>query len=104
MTTKTKAPAKTTKNLVVPLDANLKSQVKDILDQLGLNQSQIVVALFKEIARTKRIPLSFDLNDPRVRQATPQEARAIEEAWSSGIATPQEVAEIEQELGIKLAY
>jgi addiction module RelB/DinJ family antitoxin len=54
-----------TKNLVVPLESNLKDEVKEILTELGLNQSQVVSALYKEIARTKRVPLSFDLNDSR---------------------------------------
>lgn len=55
----------TTKNLVVPIETHLKDEVKAILARLGLNQSQVVAALYKEIARTKKIPLSFDLNDSR---------------------------------------
>ncbi|MBC7471695.1 MAG: type II toxin-antitoxin system RelB/DinJ family antitoxin [candidate division SR1 bacterium] len=55
----------TTKNLVVPIETHLKDEVKAILVRLGLNQSQVVSALYKEIARTKKVPLSFDLNDTR---------------------------------------
>ncbi len=53
----------TKSQLIIPLDKNLKSEVKVILEELGLNQSQVVVSLFKQIARTKKVPLSFDLND-----------------------------------------
>jgi addiction module RelB/DinJ family antitoxin len=59
----------TTKNLVVPIETHLKDEVKAILVRLGLNQSQVVSALYKEIARTKKIPLSFDLNDTRETDA-----------------------------------
>jgi addiction module RelB/DinJ family antitoxin len=66
-----------TKNLVVPLESNLKDEVKEILTELGLNQSQVVSALYKEIARTKKVPLSFDLNDSR--NPNKEEQAAIED-------------------------
>jgi addiction module RelB/DinJ family antitoxin len=77
MLTKTLVKTKTTKNLVVPIESELKKNVQEILDALGLNQSQIVVAFFKEIARTRKVPLSFNLND--AREPTSQEKLAIEE-------------------------
>jgi addiction module RelB/DinJ family antitoxin len=58
-----KTPPKTKSQLIVPLDTDLKLKVKNILEELGLNQSQVIVSFFKEIARTNKVPLSFDLND-----------------------------------------
>jgi antitoxin component of RelBE/YafQ-DinJ toxin-antitoxin module len=65
-------------NLVVSLDSELKSEVKSILEELGLNQSMVVAALYKEISRTKKVPLSFDLND-NYRYPTKSEIPAIED-------------------------
>jgi antitoxin component of RelBE/YafQ-DinJ toxin-antitoxin module len=66
-----------TQNLVVPLEIGLKNDVKSILHELGLNQSQVVSALYKQISRTRKVPLSFDLNDSR--NPTKEESQAIEE-------------------------
>jgi addiction module RelB/DinJ family antitoxin len=53
----------TKSQVIIPVDKNLKSEVKAILAELGLNQSQVVISLFKQIVRTGKVPLSFDLND-----------------------------------------
>ena len=103
---KSAKPAKKTSNLVVPLDPKLKKIVQLILAELGLNQSQLVTSLYKEVARTRKIPLSFDLKDEWVnaREATPEEAKAIQEGLDSGVASEEEVADLEKLLGIKLSY
>jgi antitoxin component of RelBE/YafQ-DinJ toxin-antitoxin module len=44
---------------------------------MGLNQCQVVSALYKEIARTRKVPLSFDLND--ARETDTQEKKAIDQ-------------------------
>ncbi len=55
--------AHTIQKLTIALDKDLKDQVREILESLGLNQSQAVIAFFKEIVRTGKVPLSFDTND-----------------------------------------
>jgi len=104
--TKTTSKTKKTSNLVVPLDPKLKKVVQSILAELGLNQSQLVTSLYKEVARTRKIPLSFDLTDEwaNAREATPEEAKAIQEGLDSGVASAEEVADLEKLLGIKLSY
>jgi addiction module RelB/DinJ family antitoxin len=107
MSTKTlNTTKKKTSNLVVPIDTDLKKQVQTILNSVGLNQSQLVNALFLEIVRTHKIPLSFDLNDnwANTRKATIEEAEAIEKSIASGIASNNEIELAEQEIGINLSY
>ena len=70
-------PQKTQPKLVVPLDADNKAKVQQILKELGLSQAQVVKALWKEIERTGRVPLSFDLND--AREPTSEERRALDD-------------------------
>ena len=77
-----------TKTLVIPIDAEIKEQVKYILTELGLNQSQVVNALFREIARTKRVPLSFDLNQ-KSSNLTPIEQKILDEYYANPISLSQ---------------
>jgi addiction module RelB/DinJ family antitoxin len=59
--------SKTTKNTKVEKFHNIQARVdsktnveaEEVLDKLGLSKSQVVIALFKQIALKKRIP--FDL-------------------------------------------
>ena len=92
-----------TSNLVVPMDPELKKVVQAILAELGLNQSQLVVGMFKEVARTRKVPLSFDLNDKwsNARQATIEEAQAIEAGLASGFLTPLETENFLNEIGFR---
>lgn len=77
-----------TKTLVIPIDAEIKEQVKYILAELGLNQSQVVNALFREIARTKRVPLSFDLNQ-KSSNLTQIEQKILDEYYANPISLSQ---------------
>lgn len=50
-------------NVQVKVDEDIKIQLKEILDELGLNITDAVNLFFHEIVRTKKIPVTLDLSD-----------------------------------------
>jgi hypothetical protein len=75
--------------------AQLLEIENNLLNTLNLEDLEILVSdLYQKIKEKKEtIP---------IRQATPEEAKAIQEGLDSGIASQEEVREVEKVLGIHL--
>lgn len=56
------------KRVQVNVDRSLANEAEDVMDELGLNPTVVINALYKEIVATGRIPLSFSLT-PEQRTA-----------------------------------
>lgn len=50
-------------NLTVRIESNLKKDVHQILDSLGLNQSTVINMLYRQIVLNKKIPFEISLLD-----------------------------------------
>lgn len=50
--------------MTIRTDTELKSQVEDILDQLGMNISGAVNMFFHQIVRERAVPLNLSLDKP----------------------------------------
>lgn len=51
-------------SMTIRTDAELKAQVEDILDQLGMNISGAVNMFFHQIVRERAVPLNLSLDRP----------------------------------------
>jgi antitoxin component of RelBE/YafQ-DinJ toxin-antitoxin module len=73
-------------NLVIPINTDLKNKVKSVLDKLGFTQAGFIKAIYAEVARTGKLPLSLNSNDDvdyalegNWREPTEDERKAIED-------------------------
>lgn len=48
-------------SMTIRTDAELKAQVEDILDQLGMNMSSAINMFFHQIVRERAVPLNLSL-------------------------------------------
>ncbi|MBB1122593.1 type II toxin-antitoxin system RelB/DinJ family antitoxin [Limosilactobacillus albertensis] len=53
--------ARKNKKVQVNVERNLANEAEDIMNEIGLNPTVVINALYKEIVATGRIPLSFSL-------------------------------------------
>jgi DNA-damage-inducible protein J len=56
-----KSVVRKNKRVQVNVERNLANEAEDVMDELGLNPTVVINALYKEIVATGRIPLSFSL-------------------------------------------
>lgn len=54
---------KTKKRLQVNIDEQLAKEVDDILDDLGMNPTTLVTALYKRVAAEGRVPFELKLSE-----------------------------------------
>ena len=52
-------------NICVRVDAELKAQAEEILDQLGMSLNGTINMFLKQIVREKRVPLNLSLNNEK---------------------------------------
>lgn len=52
-------------NMCVRVDAELKAQAEEILDQLGMSLNGTINMFLKQIVREKRVPLNLSLNSEK---------------------------------------
>lgn len=75
-------------NFNMRLDDDLRADVYPILEQYGLSPSQAVRMFFNQIARTGKIPLSFDWAEiPTPNSETAQAIRAGRADYQAGRLT-----------------
>lgn len=55
------AATRKNKRVQVNVERNLANEAEDVMEELGLNPTVVINALYKEIVATGRIPLSFSL-------------------------------------------
>lgn len=49
------------KRVQVNVERNLANEAEDVMNEIGLNPTVVINALYKEIVATGRVPLSFSL-------------------------------------------
>lgn len=54
------------KKIQVNVDRHTASEAEDIMNEMGLNPTVVINALYKEIVATKKIPLSFELTREQI--------------------------------------
>lgn len=54
------------KKVQVNVNRTLASEAEDIMNEVGLNPTVVINALYKEIVATKKIPLSFSLTKEQI--------------------------------------
>lgn len=54
------------KRVQVNVERNLANEAEDVMEELGLNPTVVINALYKEIVATGRIPLSFSLTQEQL--------------------------------------
>ena len=64
----------TTSSLTIRIDSDLKKAAAEVADYYGLDLSSVTRAFYKQMANTRRIPLTFEPEEPNE-----ESLRAIEE-------------------------
>lgn len=57
-----------TATITVKIDSQLKNNVEDILNRLGLNHSSVIQVLYNQIELTNSLPFSVSIPDKPIKK------------------------------------
>lgn len=65
---KDKSSTNKTATITVKIDSQLKNNVEDILNRLGLNHSSVIQILYNQIELTNSLPFSVSIPDKPIKK------------------------------------
>lgn len=65
---KDKSSTNKTATITVKIDSQLKNNVEDILNRLGLNHSSVIQVLYNQIELTNSLPFSVSIPDKPIKK------------------------------------
>ena len=65
---KDKSSTNKTATITVKIDSQLKNNVEDILNRLGLNHSSVIQVLYNQIELTNSLPFSVSIPDKSIKK------------------------------------
>ena len=65
---KDKSSTNKTATITVKIDSQLKNNVEDILNRLGLNHSSVIQVLYNQIELTNSLPFSLSIPDKPIKK------------------------------------
>lgn len=65
---KDKKATSKTGTITVKIDSQLKNNVEDILNRLGLNHSSVIQILYNQIELTNSLPFSVSIPDKTIKK------------------------------------
>ena len=63
-----KSSTNKTATITVKIDSQLKNNVEDILNRLGLNHSSVIQVLYNQIELTNSLPFSVSIPDKPIKK------------------------------------
>lgn len=65
---KDKSSTNKTATITVKIDSQLKNNVEDILNRLGLNHSSVIQVLYNQIELTNSLPFNISIPDKPIKK------------------------------------